>query len=69
MKINGKEYDQDSLTEEQKYLATQVRLLQDDENKLNLKIAQVRVAKEVFIAKLIKSTEDTEVEPTAENTG
>jgi uncharacterized protein YeaC (DUF1315 family) len=69
MKINGKEYDPDSLTKEQKYFAMQIKLLQEDENNLNLKMAQVRVAKEVFLGRLIKYMEDGEIELTTENTG
>tara|TARA_E500000318_G_scaffold49089_1_gene46154 strand:+ start:1007 stop:1225 length:219 start_codon:yes stop_codon:yes gene_type:complete len=56
--IDGKDYDIESLSQQQKYYVTQIKLVQNKVNELNLQVAQFNAAKSTFIDELIKSTRE-----------
>jgi hypothetical protein len=56
--IDGKDYDIESLSQQQKYYVTQIKLVQNKVNELNLQVAQFNAAKSNFIDELIKSTRE-----------
>ena len=60
--INGTDYDSEDLNNDQKYIINQIQDLQTKENSLRFQLDQVRVAREVFVANLIKSLETEEKE-------
>ena len=58
--INGTDYDSEDLNNDQKYIINQIQDLQTKENSFRFQLDQVRVAREVFVANLIKSLETEE---------
>ena len=59
--IDGKEYEVDSLSEQQKYFVLQVKLLQEKLNNANIELAQLNAAKNTFLESLSKALkEDTD---------
>lgn len=60
--INGTDYDPEDLSNDQKYIINQIQDLQTKENSFRFQLDQVRVAREVFVANLIKSLETEEKE-------
>ena len=60
--INGTDYDSEDLNNDQKYIINQIQDLQTKENSFRFQLDQVRVAREVFVANLIKSLETEEKE-------
>ena len=58
--INGTDYDPEDLSNDQKYIINQIQDLQTKENSFRFQLDQVRVAREVFVANLIKSLETEE---------
>jgi|TARA_R110002012_G_scaffold97653_1_gene234474 hypothetical protein len=60
--INGTDYDSEDLSNDQKYIINQIQDLQTKENSFRFQLDQVRVAREVFVANLIKSLETEEKE-------
>lgn len=63
--IDGKDYDIESLSQQQKYYVTQIKLVQNKVNELNLQVAQFNAAKSNFIDELIKSTREDDNESQA----
>ena len=63
--INGTDYDYEDLSNDQKYIINQIQDLQTKENSLRFQLDQVRVAREVFVANLIKSLETKDEEKEA----
>ena len=66
IKINGKEYSVDSLTEQQKYFLLQARLLEKKVNDANIELAQLRMAMSAFTDKLIQDLEEKDSESTSD---
>jgi hypothetical protein len=59
--IDGKEYEVDSLSEQQKYFVLQIKLLQEKLNNANIELAQLNAAKNTFLESLSKALkEDTD---------
>ena len=53
IKVEGKEYLVDSLTDQQKYFLFQARLLEKKVNDATIELAQLRMTKSAFTDKLI----------------
>lgn len=60
--INGKEFSEDDLQDQSKYLVVQIRDLQQQEGQLNFKLDQIRAALKVMTDALIESVEKAEEE-------
>ena len=56
--INGTDYSQDDLSQEQKYMIAQVRDLQMKANQTKFQLDQIQVSLDHFTNKVIKSIED-----------
>ena len=56
--INGTEYNEDSLTNEQKYAINQIKDLQSKYEKDKFNLDQIQVALNSFVSALIKSLEE-----------
>lgn len=64
--INGTEYNEDTLTDEQKYAINQIKDLQSKYEKDKFNLDQIQVALNSFVSALIKSLEEEkEVEKVA----
>ena len=61
--INGQEYIDDNLNDNQKYFINQIRDLQLKANSLRFQLDQVVVAQDKFTEELIKTVEVEEEEP------
>ena len=61
--INGQEYIEDNLNDNQKYFINQIRDLQLKSNSLRFQLDQVVVAQDKFTEELIKTVEVEEEEP------
>ena len=61
--IDGVEYTEDQLTEEQKYLANQCQDLMGKEQNLRFQLHQIEVARKAFADALIQSVKDEGDEP------
>ena len=59
--INGTEYNEDTLTDEQKYAINQIKDLQSKYEKDKVNLDQIQVALNSFVSALIKSLEEEEV--------
>ena len=59
--INGTEYNEDTLTDEQKYAINQIKDLQSKYEKDKFNLDQIQVALNSFVSALIKSLEEEEV--------
>tara|TARA_E500000305_G_C3819156_1_gene142097 strand:+ start:84 stop:323 length:240 start_codon:yes stop_codon:yes gene_type:complete len=67
IKIGDKEYSVDSLSDQQKYLLLQVRLLNKKINDANIELAQLRTAMNSFTDSLVKNIGETDSEPTSDS--
>ena len=67
IKIGDKEYSVDSLSDHQKYLLLQVRLLNKKINDANIELAQLRTAMNSFTDSLVKDIGETDSEPTSDS--
>lgn len=67
IKIGDKEYSVDSLSDQQKYLLLQVRLLNKKINDANIELAQLRTAMNSFTDSLVKDIGETDSEPTSDS--
>jgi len=56
--INGTEYNEDTLTDEQKYAINQIKDLQSKYEKDKFNLDQIQVALNSFVSALIKSLEE-----------
>jgi len=56
--IDGVEYTEDQLTDEQKYLASQCQDLMNKEQSLRFQLHQIEVARKQFADALIQSVKD-----------
>ena len=67
IKIGDKEYSVDSLSDQQKYLLLQVRLLNKKINDANIELAQLRTAMNSFTDSLVKNIGETDSELTSDS--
>lgn len=67
IKIGDKQYSVDSLSDQQKYLLLQVRLLNKKINDANIELAQLRTAMNSFTDSLVKNIGETDSEPTSDS--
>ena len=58
--IDGKDYTEDQLTDNQKYFINQINDLQVKTNQAKFQLDQLSAAKDAFTQQLIKSLEDKE---------
>ena len=58
--IDGKEYDQESFDDTQKYVVTQIRNLQAKQLQAKMELDQVQVALQVYTNQLIASVKKEE---------
>ena len=58
--INGTDYSQDDLSQEQQYMIAQVRDLQMKANQTKFQLDQIQVSLDHFTNKVIESIEDKE---------
>jgi len=64
--IEGKEYEESSFDDQQRYLINQIRDLQSKASSLRFQLDQVRVAQDAFTTALIQSVEKSGDEDEAE---
>tara|TARA_R110001599_G_scaffold84931_1_gene228339 strand:+ start:164 stop:388 length:225 start_codon:yes stop_codon:yes gene_type:complete len=58
LNLDGKDYDIESMTDEQKVMVNHLGDLQNKENSMAFNLDQIRVGKEAFISKLKESIEE-----------
>jgi hypothetical protein len=58
--IDGKEYDQETFDETQKYVVTQIRSLQAKQLQAKMELDQVQIALQVYTNQLIASVKKEE---------
>ena len=64
--INGTDYSQDDLSQEQQYMIAQVKDLQIKAGQTKFQLDQIQVSLDHFTNKVIESIEDTKEETTPE---
>ena len=67
IKINGKDHNIDTMSDQQKYLIKQIRALTAEEERLSFQLDPIRVAKNSYTSALLSSLEDKDEFKTKES--